>query len=329
MDPSRAIHSANTGTAELCASDEDMVRSVLNMNRRVLFVVIALGVIGLSAFIVFRSRPVVRGRTALSGEVWGTSLANRVRTETALAAPDSANGAYDYLFETKKITASSYQWYEVEAEYPQLRNPRFPNEVALNNMIKNLVLADVTKFREHEKQVMSARKTPGLDESLEIEYEVIAVRNDVYSIKFTHRVMSRGQMHPIDYPVTVNYDLALERPIQLRDIFKPNSKYLTAISKYSYAELQRRYGDNFMMKDGTAPKAENFEHWNLTPEGLLISFDDYQVGPHAMGQPVLLIPYAALEEFRVDEKILHRMINSDSDEGHTCSKPAVVVQHFA
>lgn len=299
------------------------------MNRMVRYGLVSIVTIGLGGLIALRSRPVIRARTAFSSDVLASSFANGIGAVNIPAAPDSVKGAYGYLFDTKKISDRSFQWYTVEVEYPQLLNPRFPNELALNKMIERSVLGDVTKFRNRQRQVMNARKTPGLEESLVIDYEVIAVRNDVYSIKFTHRIMSRAQLHPIDYPVTVNYDLALERPIQLGDIFKPKSKYLEAISGYCRAQLQRQYGENIFMTGGTEPKAENFQHWNLTPEGLVISFDDYQVGPHAMGQPVLLIPYSALDEFRADEKILHRMINSESDEGHTCSKPAVIVEQFA
>jgi hypothetical protein len=48
------------------------------------------------------------------------------------------------------------------------------------------------------------------------------------------------------------------------------------------------------MNEGTRPIADNFISWNIVPEGVLLSFDDYQVGPHSFGRPELVVPFSAL-----------------------------------
>ena len=45
---------------------------------------------------------------------------------------------------------------------------------------------------------------------------------------------------------------------------------------------------------GAAPKPENFQAWAITRHGLLIVFQEYQVGPYAAGAQTVLIPYASL-----------------------------------
>ena len=42
-------------------------------------------------------------------------------------------------------------------------------------------------------------------------------------------------------------------------------------------------------------KEENYRSWNITPKGLQITFDDYQVTPHAAGPQQVLVPYATLK----------------------------------
>jgi hypothetical protein len=49
-----------------------------------------------------------------------------------------------------------------------------------------------------------------------------------------------------------------------------------------------------VLRSGTAPKPQNFSAWALTPWGLEITFQDYQVGPYAAGNPSIYIPYSSL-----------------------------------
>ncbi len=54
--------------------------------------------------------------------------------------------------------------------------------------------------------------------------------------------------------------------------------------------------DDQWLNEGTAARRENFENWNLVPDGVLISFEDYQVGAHSFGQPELIVPYSRLQK---------------------------------
>ena len=114
-------------------------------------------------------------------------------------------------------------------------------------------------------------------------------------MRLTHRVMEVGQTHPINYYETINYTLGGGRALRSQDVFRAG--YLKAISTYCRQELLRQFRNNHedhMIEEGTAPKADNFTNWNIVPDGILISFEDYQVGPHVMGQPELIVPYSAL-----------------------------------
>ena len=108
--------------------------------------------------------------------------------------------------------------------------------------------------------------------------------------------MAAGQMHPINYYETINYDLRNNRKLRRRDVFKRG--YLKAFSSYSRKELTEKYAlglDPWVM-EGTLPRQDNFANWNIVPDGILLSFEDYQVSSHSFGQPEFVVPYSVLKK---------------------------------
>jgi hypothetical protein len=109
--------------------------------------------------------------------------------------------------------------------------------------------------------------------------------------------MAMGQMHPIDYYETINYDLRKGRLLRALDVFKRG--YLKVFSSYSRKELKEKYDLIYSTDDwanrGTMPKKSNFNNWNLVPDGILLSFEDYQIAAHAFGQAEMIIPYPELK----------------------------------
>ncbi len=45
---------------------------------------------------------------------------------------------------------------------------------------------------------------------------------------------------------------------------------------------------------GATAAVQNYRNWNITPNGLMITFDEYQVAPYAAGPQTVVIPYKAL-----------------------------------
>src|SRR5439155_1504388 len=100
--------------------------------------------------------------------------------------------------------------------------------------------------------------------------------------------------HPINYYETINYDLPKHRPLIARDVFRRG--YLKVFSTYSRIYLRETYeiSNDDWFNGGTAARRRNFGNWNLVPDGVLISFEDYQVSSHNFGQPELIVPYSRL-----------------------------------
>jgi hypothetical protein len=104
---------------------------------------------------------------------------------------------------------------------------------------------------------------------------------------------SKGAAHPNSYSVTANYDLKRAKQLELADLFKPKTDYLAALSKYAVTALKA--ADRLEFPEGAGPAPENFRSWNITPIGLQINFDDYQVTSHATGPQTVIVPFSTLK----------------------------------
>ncbi len=125
-------------------------------------------------------------------------------------------------------------------------------------------------------------------------YQVEGVINGVLSVRFTTEQYAAGAAHPSHATYVLNYELATGKLLPLAALFRSDADYLKAISEYCVAELKQR--DALLFEDGAEPKTENYAIWNLQQNGLLITFDEYQVAPYAAGPQTVLVPYALLRD---------------------------------
>jgi hypothetical protein len=106
-----------------------------------------------------------------------------------------------------------------------------------------------------------------------------------------------GGAHPGDHHDVINYDLTQAKILSLGDLFKSGSDYLEVIAGYSIQELKKNQEILFPNFEASAlPTPENYAAWSITPKGLLVIFEEYQVAPYAAGPQYILVPYAALAD---------------------------------
>ena len=184
--------------------------------------------------------------------------------------------------------------YDLSATYPKLNSSK-PEARRFNKWIRHKVLGYVGEFRTKAGAEQPNRKKAQAQLwGLELEYSVLYSNGRFISLRLEHQVMEAGQMHPINYYETINYDLQHGRQLRATDVFKRG--YLKRLSIYSRKYLRDHYVVlEAELDDGTQPIVDNFTNWNIVPEGVLLSFEDYQVGPHSFGQPEFVVPYSALE----------------------------------
>lgn len=97
--------------------------------------------------------------------------------------------------------------------------------------------------------------------------------------------------------ITLNYNLLNNRRLSFVDIFENPQLALELMSSWSRKKLSPRLdavGCGQMLHDGTMPLVENFSSLTLTPEGISINFQPYQVAPWEAGIQKVDIPLEEL-----------------------------------
>jgi peptidoglycan-N-acetylglucosamine deacetylase len=207
------------------------------------------------------------------------------------------------------VSEKAEGFYENVADYPQLEVLITEKARRFNRYVEDLILGRINDAKKQGRELIREIQRKGEDNrsvgALTTNYEILYASPDIISIAFDHSY--EWTFHPIISYESVNYDLKAGKPLQLKDIFRPHAKYLQALSKLSRIKLVEPYPHaevDDWMKKGTAPSEKNFKAWNITPEGIIISFDDYQVGTYGMGAPSITIPLAELRNL-LKQKYLH------------------------
>ena len=97
--------------------------------------------------------------------------------------------------------------------------------------------------------------------------------------------------------MTLNYSLISGQRLGLVDIFEDPDAALAIMSAWSHKELSQRLGgmrQEQMLRTGLNPVPENFASLTLTPSGLRINFQPYQVAPGIAGAQKVEIPLEEL-----------------------------------
>jgi hypothetical protein len=197
--------------------------------------------------------------------------------------------------------------YSLNVEYPQIEGSSDPHVEQFNKEVSAQVKKDIDEWKQSAgrdpKEEDDSPETGGDD--LTMSYDVTLATDSLASVRFQMSTYEHGAAHPLGYSKVINYDLKDGRSLKLADLFQPQADYLQTIASYCINDLKRRSRqaktDEMTLEDkdieeGASAKADNYQSWNITPKGLLITFDAYQVGPYALGPQQVVVPFAALRE---------------------------------
>lgn len=186
--------------------------------------------------------------------------------------------------------------YTIKAQIPFLEGSDDPRVQNFNTLLKQVIQNEIDAFREGTL-AFASNPPIAAGSSFDAGYAVMGQRGEIWSIKYDISFYSDGAAHPGHYSLVLNYDLADGSEMTLDELFISGSNYLQLISDACKAELSTRF-INFeedFFSAGADPLPENFTRWNLSNDGLVITFDEYQVAPYAAGPQVVTIPFSALQ----------------------------------
>jgi len=184
--------------------------------------------------------------------------------------------------------------YTISAQTPMFAEIKDERAQTFNNAVSELVQHEISYFRKNVLAQMPANPVTS-GSSFDAKYVVIFQGGGIWSLKFDFSGYADGAAHPYHYSLTLNFDLEQGKKLSMDELFPADSDYLAALSRYCIAELSKRdigfYGG---FQQGAEPTPENYRNWNITSNGILITFDEYQVAPYVVGPQTVTVPYGEL-----------------------------------
>lgn len=155
--------------------------------------------------------------------------------------------------------------------------PQMVGAEAFNALAAELVNDEIALFKEG---VLTLPPIPdGYGSYLDIDYDV---------------TYADGAAHPYHYARAIHYNLLADHAWTLAELFTSGSDHLGRIAEHCLAELQtREFVDSLA---GAAPIEVNYVVWTITPEGLRITFNEYQVAAYAAGAQTVSVPYEVVRD---------------------------------
>lgn len=216
--------------------------------------------------------------------------------------------------------ATEYSWYikkrsfqeknlstetQIDISYPEIHStPLSIFAQTINQNILSFVNNHMATFsaRIHPDNNLVKDLPPQMrHNALKIRYWANLIRGregQLWSVQFHVEKIFSGQTIPAQQYAVMNYDLAQEKMLTLASLFKPNTDYLKIIAAYCSKKLPQQMQLDMPWIPGNAhgilPLAENYQIWNLKKDGLVITFQTYQIEPYSNHTQAVLVPYAML-----------------------------------
>lgn len=177
--------------------------------------------------------------------------------------------------------------YSISVFYPELNGlPEF------NALSKKIAQTEVATF--NTASLNPALGIPGMKFYFNGSFDIPVMTNRLVSAEYDFETFSGGG-HPINYQLSVVYDVQNKKRIALADLFQPQMPYLESISKLVRTELEKTLTDDTIFDDGLLPVQENFSQFLLTKNGLTFLFSPYQIASYAEGAQRVTIPFEKLD----------------------------------
>lgn len=228
---------------------------------------------------------------------------------SALAAGTATGADMPFRIESRKIMDAGLK---LDVRYPRMAGcPDRAAQDGFNALVRTRLDSQVAEYRrqalDNAREIAaSGQDVPGRSSFL-MRFENRYARRNLVSVTFLTEVYYAGAAHPSHLVTSLTYDVAARRPVELADLFVRNSDYLGVIAGHCIAEIARRRantgfepfeGENAA---GAEPKPENYTVFAVTRPGLLVVFNEYQVGCYAEGIYEITVPWKKLKDL-IDPK---------------------------
>lgn len=185
--------------------------------------------------------------------------------------------------------------YGISINYPTMQGPDGPQAGNFNDLAQQQVDTLIAEFQNGlamDPIITPDANAPIPQNFLTSDFQVLYNEHGLVSIHAENSQYFYGAAHPLPFSSVINYSLLLQRELALADLFQPGTQYLQIIAEYCTNQLKN--DEWFMFSEGALPEEQNYQKWNITPEGLRITYDPYQVAAYAAGYVRVTVPWEEL-----------------------------------
>jgi hypothetical protein len=211
----------------------------------------------------------------------------------------------NFKFETHSLARrkeTSNSIFTSTVEYPRLVGGKSRAIERFNKKAHALAVEEVDAVDvQSDPDVEEMRKTTrgvtkDIDEFHDLSYTVVFATDDLISVLFYVVGYNWPAAHSYHYPLTINFDMKRGRELTLAELFNPGSNYLQRIAQVCDEDLKRQFDNKIIFAEGTKPTQKNYKAWAITPDGIVVIFEEYQLVAYAQGEPKVLIPFESLRD---------------------------------
>jgi hypothetical protein len=184
--------------------------------------------------------------------------------------------------------------YTFKTQVPVMAGSSDPRVAKFNQGVSAIVKAAVDQFHKDLSEQSAVPLAGG--SYFDLRYKLVSPPGPIFSLQLVIEGMTDGAAHPYHVTISYNFNLETGREIALNDLFLPAASPLPVIADYSKKELAKRDIGFEMFAAGADPKPENYTVWNISADGLVIFFNEYQVAPYVAGPQTVVIPFAELQK---------------------------------
>lgn len=185
---------------------------------------------------------------------------------------------------------------EIDAAYPRLDDGAAA--AAAERVLAAVVAAEIDDFQGMYRELLAAGAGhQGPPWQLSIDYDQVFTAPRFWAVglrSYSYTGGAHGGVHHL--PVVIRRDTGAQ--VAVEGLFRAGSDWRATVADYCYDTLAAREpfspGDDWL-REGTAPTAENYRKLLPLANGLRVIFEQYQVGPYAIGVHEVTVPYAELD----------------------------------
>lgn len=149
---------------------------------------------------------------------------------------------------------------------------------------------------EADREAQAAAADPSAPLGFELHRDRVEFLGDRYMTVVLVSSTDHGGAHPVPSTASVTFDLRTGAKFPALDLFTSPEAGLLALRDAIRPRLVAwQAASTEWVSRGTEISLDNYRTLAPRSDGMLVRFDDYQVGPHSIGLVDVVVPWAALD----------------------------------